>query len=361
MEISERKQLILKAAVEDYIETAEPVSSKGLLGRLNLGVSSATVRNEMNELEQMGLLEQPHTSAGRVPTDRGYRLYVNELMGGEGLCSEEARVIEENLRTKGDKQETLVSDASKLTGQITALPSYALRTSSGEVTAQRFELVYIDNYSFIIVVLLSDKSVQNRLVTLPAVTGRETLTRLSALLNASFTGKREGEITPELIVATERAAGDEAGVTAVIVGFFLEILMRTKVQGAVLSGASSLLEHPEFRDVERARRVLGYLSNEEELLRLPAPESEGVKIIIGPENVAEALRDSSVVVAKYDAGDNMQGIIGVVGPTRMDYSKVAARLSYIAAGLARALALGIPIGAGELKQGEIDDAREEKP
>ena len=359
MEISDRKKLILKAVVEDYVETAEPVSSKGLLDRLHLGVSSATVRNEMNELEQLGLLEQPHTSAGRVPTDRGYRVYVNELMGRGGLSTEEAKVIRENLPAKGEKQDSLMAEASKLTSQITALPSYALRTTSSEITAQRFELVYIDDHNFIILVLLSDKSVQNRLVTLPTITRGETLIRLSALFNASFTGKAEHEITPELIAATERAAGDGAGVTAVIVGFVLEILMKAKVQGAVLSGASNLLEHPEFRDVERARRVLGYLSNEEELLRLPAPESDGVKIIIGPENVAEALRDSSVVVAKYDAGDNMQGIIGVVGPTRMDYSKVAARLRYIADGLANALALGIPIGAGEFKQGEMDHGREE--
>ena len=151
-------------------------------------------------------------------------------------------------------------------------------------------------------------------------------------------------MTPELIAATERAAGDTTGLVAVIVGFVMEILMKTKVQQTVVSGASNLLEHPEFQDVERARRVLGYLSNEQELLRLPAPESDGVKILIGPENVADALRDSSIVVAKYDAGDNMQGIIGVVGPTRMDYAKVAARLSYIAGGLAKMLAMGVPIG-----------------
>ena len=360
MEISGRKQLVLKAVVEDYVETAEPVSSKNLLARLNLGVSSATIRNEMNELEQMGLLEQPHTSAGRIPTALGYRLYVNQLMGKNGVSHEEVRVIEENLRQKTDKQDSLMSDASKLTSQITALPSYALQTVPAEITASRFELVYIDSHSFIVVVLLSNKRVQNRLITLPTVTRQEMLTKLSALFNASFTGKTEGEISPELIVATERASGDLTGLTAVISGFLLEILMRAKTQGAVLSGASTLLGRPEFRDVEKARRVLGYLSNEEELLRLPAPEAKGVKIIIGPENVADALRDSSVVVAKYDAGDNMQGIIGVVGPTRMDYAKVAARLSYIAGGLARTLALGAAIGTEELTQGEIEDAREEK-
>ena len=356
MELSSRKKQILKAVVEDYIDSAEPVSSKALQGRADLGVSSATIRNEMNDLEQMGLLEQPHTSAGRTPTAQGYRIYVNELMGRGDVSSVEAETIEGKFR-RPDALEQVVSDASKLTSQITALPSYAMQTVSLEVTAQRFELVHVDDRTFIIVVLLSNKSVQNRLVTLPTVTRSEQLMRLSALFNASFTGKPESEMTPELITATERAAGDVTGVTAVIAGFVMEILLKSRVQHTVVSGTSSLLEHPEFQDVEKARRVLGYLSNEQELLRLPAPDSDGVKILIGPENVAEALRDSSVVVAKYDAGDNLQGIIGVVGPTRMDYAKVAAKLSYIAGGLAKVLAMGVPIGPGEITQGKGDEER----
>ena len=343
MALSERKKRILKAVVEDYVATAEPVSSKALQGRLDLGVSSATIRNEMSDLEQMGLLEQPHTSAGRVPTAQGYRIYVNELMGSGAVPPDEAEAIAEQFQ-RSDELSRVMSDASKLTSQVTALPSYAMQAMPGTVTAQRFELVYIDDHTFIVVVLLSNKSVQNRLVTLPAATKPEMLTKLSALFNASFTDKPEDDMSPELIAATERAAGDTTGVVAVIAGFVMEILMRMKVQHTVVSGASNLLEHPEFQDVEKARRVMGYLSNEQELLRLPAPEADGVKILIGPENVADALRDSSVVVAKYDAGDNMQGIIGVVGPTRMDYAKVAAQLSYIAGGLANILAMGVPIG-----------------
>jgi len=351
MVLSERKKRILKAVVEDYIDSAEPVSSKGLQERLGLGVSSATIRSEMNDLEQMGLLEQPHTSAGRTPTALGYRIYVNELMDQGGLSRDETRMIREKFR-KADEMDRLVSDASKLTSQITALPSYALQTVPGEVTAQRFELVHVDPHTFIVVVLLSNKSVQNRLVTLPTVTRPEMLTKLSALFNASFTMKPEGDMTPELIAATERAAGDTTGVVAVIAGFTMEILMRTRVQHAVVSGATTLLNHPEFQDVEKARRMLGYLSNEQELLRLPAPDLDGVKIMIGPENVAEVLKDSSVVMAKYDAGDNLQGIIGVVGPTRMDYAKVAAKLSYIAGGLAKILASGAALGPNNLTQGD---------
>jgi len=353
MTLSERKKRILKAVIEDYIASAEPVSSKSLLGRLDLDVSSATIRNEMNELEQMGFLEQPHTSAGRTPTTQGYRIYVNELMGGGDVPPGEVREIAEKFQ-KSDELNRAMSDASKLASQITALPSYAMQAIPGIVTAQRFELVYIDDHTFIVVVLLSNKSVQNRLVTLPTVTERKMLTKLSALFNASFTGKPEGDMTPELIAATERAAGDMTGVVAVIAGFVMEILLRMKAQHTVVSGTSNLLEHPEFQDVEKARRVLGYLSNEQELLRLPAPESDGVKILIGPENLADALRDSSVVVAKYDAGDNLQGIIGVVGPMRMDYAKVAARLSYIAGGLAKVLAMSVPIGP-EIRGGEEEE------
>ena len=352
MQLSDRKKLVLKAVIEDYIETAEPVSSKSLVARLGLGVSSATIRNEMSELVELGLLEQPHTSAGRTPTPQGYRIYVNELMGRGDVPSEEAQVIEAKFRERPDLFDSVVQDASRLTSQITALPSYAQMTAPGQVTASRFELIYIDSHSFIIVVLLSNKSVQNRLVTLPTATSSGELVKLAALFNASFTDKPEHEMTAELIAATERAAGDTTGRTAVIAGFVMEILMRTKVQHTVISGASNLLGHPEFQDVEKARRVLGYLSNEQELQRLPAPDSDSVKIMIGPENVAEALKDSSVVVAKYDAGDNMQGLIGVIGPTRMDYAKVAARLSYIAGGLSKALAMGLPFGPGDFTLGD---------
>jgi len=343
MVLSERKKLILKAVVEDYVQSAEPVSSKALLERADLRVSSATIRNEMSELTELGLLEQPHTSAGRIPTSLGYRIYVNELMGENKVSQEEAQVIAENLRPSAKASDKMVTDVSKLTSAITALPSYAMQAAPGDVTAQRFELVHVDDHNFIIVVLLSNKNVQNRLVSLPTVTKPELLTKLSALFNASFTGITESQITQEQITATERAAGDTAGVTAVIVGFLMEVLLQTASTHTVVSGASSLLGQPEFQDVERARRVLGYLSDEQSLLRLPVPEESGVKILIGSENVADALRDSSVVVAKYDAGDNLQGIIGVVGPTRMDYAKVAAQLSYIAGGLSKILAMGIPL------------------
>ena len=208
---------------------------------------------------------------------------------------------------------------------------------------RRFDLIYIDANTFIIVVLLSDNSVNNKLVRLPFSVEQATVQKLSTVFNASFTELPEEEITPLLISSAERSTGDTMGLVAVIAGFAIECLTRKKSSRAVLSGGAKLLQLPEFRDPDKAHRVMDYLSEAENLYGLPGAESfrdDGVKVLIGPENIAEELKDSSVILAKYDAGDGTQGIIGVVGPTRMDYAKVAAKLSYIAALLSRIAAEG---------------------
>ena len=343
MELSPRKKLILKAIVESYVETAEPIGSKALQDALP--VSSATIRNEMSELVELGLLEQPHTSAGRVPTSLGYRIYVDYLMGQEDISPLEAKAIASKLQPDLESFDQIVSRATKLASELTTLPSYAQLAVRTELTAQRFEFVPIDQHSFILVLLLSNKAVHNKLIHLPSIIDQAVLHKLTALFCANFTGKTEHEITQELILATEQAAGDRIGLTAVIAGFLLQVLLGAKISQTMVQGSSALLNHPEFQDVSRAKQVLDLLSNEQELIRLPMPEEDGIQILIGPENIANELKNTSVVVAKYDAGDNMQGIIGVLGPTRMDYAKVAAKLSYIAGEIAggRPLAsLGLP-------------------
>lgn len=354
LELGARKREILRASIESYVQAAEPVSSRALMDRLSLKVSSATIRNEMSELEELGLLEQPHTSAGRIPTALGYRLYVNELMrrGEEAKQEEDALAV---FEPKADNFEEIVAEATRFASNLTALPSYALQMAKGEISALRFECIYVDAYHFILVILLSNKSVKNKLIPFPAGITTERLTKIAALFNANFTGKGEREIGHELILATERVLGDALGLTAAIAGFLLEVLMRAKTSHMVVSGANQLLGQPEFQDVEKARRVLNYLSDEEGLMRLPTPEGAGVQILIGPENVAKELSDSSVVIAKYDVGDGLEGLIGVVGPTRMDYAKVAGRLSYIAGGIARVLALGIPLDPEEIRGGTEDE------
>ncbi|MEL4106814.1 heat-inducible transcriptional repressor HrcA [Oscillospiraceae bacterium WX1] len=339
MDLGERKKKILRAVIDQYVDTAEPVGSKSIASDVGLSVSSATIRNEMAELESMGLLEQPHTSAGRVPTPLGYRVYVNELMHQHKLSLAETDTINRALKSRMQQLDQILADAGRLTSQLTSYPAYALAAAAAGATVTRFDLILVDQNTFIIVVMLSNKTVKNKLVTLPFSVEQATLVKLSTLFNASFTNMPEEQITPSLISATERASGDTTGIVAVIAGFIIELLSSLKLQQTHLTGASNLFEYPEYRDVDKAQRLLRYLSDENELAKLPAPDGN-MKITIGPENLAQELKDSSVIVARYDAGDDLQGLIGVVGPTRMDYSKVAARLSYIAQGLSHLLAGG---------------------
>ena len=341
MELSDRKKKILRAIVEHYVETAEPVGSKTISSDPEISSSSATIRNEMAELESLGLLEQPHTSAGRIPTSLGYRIYVNELMKQHRLSLEETARINSVLQSKVQQLDNLLSVAGRLTAQLTSYPAYALTSASADTVITRFDFIFVDQNTFIIVVMLGNNIVKNKLVHLPYAIEQAQLMKLSAVFNASFTGIPEERITPELIAATERSVGDAHGLVAIAAGFAIETLMSLRATETFVSGASQIFEHPEYRDVSRAQKLLSYLSDADTILKLPAPDEEGgMKITIGAENLADELSDSSVVVARYDAGDDMQGLIGVVGPTRMDYSKVAARLSYIAKGLSGLFAGG---------------------
>ncbi len=341
MDLTPRKKKILAAVIEEYIRTAEPVGSKAIAARGNLGCSPATIRNELAELVSRGYLDQPHTSAGRVPTPLGYRMYVNELMEEQNLTDEEAAQIAERLSSPVPPDQ-LMNDAGRIASQLTSYPALTLAARPA-ATIRRFDLIYLDANSFIIVLLLSSDAVKNKLVRLPVSVDQAMIQKLAAIFNAHFTGIPESAITPGMIHAAERAAEDNLGVTAVIAAFVIETLTASEETQAYLVGETQLLNQPEFRDPDKAHRLMRYLTEGGHLADLPLAEMEGeneVRVLIGPENVAEELKDSSVIIATYDAGDNMRGLIGVVGPTRMDYSKVAAKLSFIAAGLSRRLGGG---------------------
>ncbi len=338
MEISQRKRKILTAIVESYIATAEPVGSKALAEVI--GCSSATIRNEMAELTSMGYLEQPHTSAGRVPSPAGYRLYVNELMERQKVTEEEAAAINDQLASKQKQIDELMGEIGQLTSSMTQYPAYALAMRA-PAAVKRFDFIYVDANTFIVVVLLTDNSVKNKLVHLPFTVSQEQIQTLSSLFNAHFTGLTDEEITDVLIRSTERAAGDTYGLVAVVAAFVMETLSAARTAPMRVAGASHLLSQPEYRDPDKAHALMNFISSGDRLLSdIPnmGIEEDGLRVTIGPENLAEELKDSSVVMASYDAGGGMRGYIGVVGPTRMDYSSVAAKLSYIAAGLSRLLA-----------------------
>jgi heat-inducible transcriptional repressor len=337
VEISERKKKILTAVVEEYVRTAEPVGSKAIAQNADLGCSSATIRNELAELVSMGYLEQPHTSAGRIPSPKGYRMYVNELMHRENLSREETEEINQGLSGKLQKKEDLMGEVGRLTSSLTNYPAYAV-TTAAPATIKRFDLIYIDEKTMIIVLLLSNDTVKNKLVHLPFSVDQGTVTRLATVFNTSFTGITEDQITGSLVTSAEQASGDTYGLAAAVAAYAIEILKNAKAGAAFVTGAGHLLSQPEFRDPDKASQVMHYLSDSSHVMDLSDFSEVGeVKVLIGPENVADELRDSSVMMATYNIGDNMQGLIGVVGPTRMDYSKVAAKLSYIAAGLSKLL------------------------
>ena len=337
MELTERKKQILRAIVDSYIRTAEPVGSKTISQLPGMDFSPATIRNEMADLTSMGLLEQPHTSAGRVPSAAGYRLYVDELMQNYRLSMDETKTINQAMEVKMQEVDKMISQVGKLVSKMTDLPAYAVAARSSQRTVKRFDLILAETGSFIRVVVVSDNQVQNKLIRLPLDVSQEDLRLLSAVLNASLTELTADEITPEFLAKVTRSAAGAASLVPVIVDYTVELLKKTHSE-VYMTGQAKLLGQPEYHDVEKAQEVLTSL-DEDVISNLPATLSSGTtQILVGPENVAKELKDSSVVITKFDIGDGMQGMIGVVGPTRMDYAKITARLSYFAENLGRMFA-----------------------
>ena len=335
MELTDRKKKILRAIVDNYIRTAEPVGSKLISQMPGMDFSPATIRNEMADLTALGLLEQPHTSAGRVPSPAGYRLYVDELMQDYRLSVDETKSINQAMELKMQQFDKMMAAVGKMVSQMTNLPAYAMASRSAAVTVKRFDLILAEAGSFILVVMMSDHSVHNKLIRLPVEMSEADLKLLSAVLNASLTEISADEITPDVLARVTRSAGEAASLIPVIVDYVLDLLREQRSE-VYMTGQAKLLAQPEYRDIDKAQELLATL-DEDVISNLPATLSQSGKtqVLVGPENVAKELKDTSVVVTKFDIGDGMQGMIGVVGPTRMDYAQITARLSYFAENLGR--------------------------
>ena len=339
MELSERKKKVLRSVVDLYIRTAEPVGSKAVTELPDMKYSSATIRNEMAELTTMGYLEQPHTSAGRIPSAAGYRLYVDELMMDYRLSIDETKSINNAIEEKMQRVDKMVEKVARLVSQATDLPAISAASRCGSLTVKRYDLILAAKSSVIAVLMLSNEQVVNKLIKLPLAANESDLKLLSAVLNASMTDIPPENITPEQMEKVMRSAGNAASLVPVILDFVQETLRQSESTNVAVFGQSRLLGLPEYRDVDKAQRVMASI-DEEALSNLPAvmENTNGTKVIVGPENVSEELKDTSVVMTKFDIGDGMQGMIGVVGPTRMDYAKVTARLSYFAESLSKLFA-----------------------
>ena len=339
MELTERKKKVLRCVVDLYIRTAEPVGSKAITALPDMNYSSATIRNEMADLTAMGYLEQPHTSAGRIPSAAGYRLYVDELMLDYRLSMDETKSINTAIEEKMQKVDKMVEKVAKLVSQATDLPAISMASRNRGTTVSRYDLILAGQGSVILVMLLSDEEIINKLIKLPVVLEENDLKVLSALLNATMTGISQEDFTPDLLERVMAASGAAASLVPVIMEFVTETLRSRGNTNMAVAGQMRLLTQPEYRDVDKAQRVLTTL-DEEALANLPAvmENANGTQVLVGPENVARELKDTSVVMTKFDIGDGMQGMIGVVGPTRMDYAKVTARLSYFAESLSKMFA-----------------------
>ena len=333
MELTERKRQILKVVVEDYIRSAEPVGSKTIAARMGGSVSSATIRNELADLVDLGYLEQPHTSAGRVPSPKGYRLYVNELMEQQKLSIAETEKINQSLQMKMEELDRVISQAGRAVSSFVNYPAYVAAAGKKRMTARRFDLLPVDERSCIVVMMMSDSRVKSQLLRLQLKVDLEQLPALVGVLNSHFTGISTEEMNQRLMDIAEQVPPQLFLLLSQTVGYAVDALDEAGQREIITAGANQLLKLPEFRDADKAHELMSFLSDSKE--NLPMPEDGPMKILIGPENVSEALKDTSVVVASYDIGDDMRGLIGVVGPTRMDYATVAARLSGFAEGLTR--------------------------
>ena len=334
MELTARKKQILKVVTERYIDAAEPVGSKFIAQAMGGNLSSATIRNELADLTEKGYLEQPHTSAGRIPSPKGYRLYVNELMERRAVSDQEAAAINQALGGRMRELDSVIAQAGQLVSSIVSYPAYAAAVGKGGVTVRRFDLLPVDTGSFIAVVMTADSRVKSRLLRTDLPVEAEQLSALANLLNTHFTETGPEGMGEKLMALTGQLPPELFMPLSLAVEYAGEVMDRSARNQVYTTGQTQLLLQPEFQDPGRANELMRLLTDQK--AELPVlDENTSMQILIGPENVNEALKDASVVVASYDIGENMRGLIGVVGPTRMDYAAVAARLSYFAESLTK--------------------------
>jgi heat-inducible transcriptional repressor len=358
--LTSRQRQILKSIIDIYIKTAEPVGSKMLAECCEFGLSSATLRNEMAELLEQGYLEQPHTSAGRVPTHKGYRLYVNELMNEYALTSDETAELKNALRTRIARYDRMTDEIGKVLSELT---NYAAITVTPKMTAasviRRIDIVRCDNFIYVILVIMGSGIVKNKMVRISVEPFGGDLAEFVRVLNETLCGQNPAGVTIGHIKRLEAAARNNCiDLLAKLIEFLKEISEGSNEVEINLEGEGHLLEYPEYRDIEKARELFGFFNGVHSVEWFPMSDDLPVVVRIGEENLARPLRDTSLMVASCSLGGGYTGYVGIVGPTRMHYSRLAARLSYFARGLS-AVIKDI-ITEEETRDGETDDMDDDK-
>ncbi|MBO4283363.1 MAG: heat-inducible transcription repressor HrcA [Clostridia bacterium] len=333
--LSDRKKKILKAIIDAHIAYGEPVGSKYLAQDAGLNCSSATIRNEMAELEAMGLLEQPHTSAGRVPSELGYRYYVNALLRHYRMTTDEIEQINRTLRQKVSEMDGILAEASRLASRITNYTGFSVKPRAVGRRVEKFEGVFRDPRNFVLVMLLDDGSVKTRNIRLSFSFGEEDTERLIAALNEQIAGASVEEISLPRIRELERRMGSVSAVVHPIVSAIYDTLTEDVGGDLQVEGVNRLLQYPEYSDVGELRSMMDLLETKEPLLDVISTgrDSRDVNVYIGSENNVKVMSNSTLVFKTVRRDGRVVGAIGIIGPRRMDYAKVISTIDELAAGI----------------------------
>ncbi len=322
MSLNNRKRLILQAIIEDYINTAEPVGSRTISKKYLTSVSSATIRNEMADLEEMGYIEQPYTSAGRIPSDKGYRLYVDSIMAQNMLNTKKVEYIKKELIDTLGEIDDLIKHASKLLSNMTKYASIAMAPQYGKTRLKHIQLIGIDNFNVLSVIVTDVGIVKNSVIRMEESLDIRTLDKISNMLNDKLTGLSLDKLKNlDLSGLTSGINGYNELLIKVLPELFQALKYSDKIE-VYHEGVANLLDLPEYSDVQKAREFLNILDEHDLLFDVLEDKSEDLSVTIGKENKINQLKNCSLITATYSFNGKIIGSIGVVGPTRMEYSKV---------------------------------------
>ena len=338
--LTPRKMRILKAIVDAHINHGEPVGSKFLSQDIGISCSPATIRNEMAELEALGYLEQPHTSAGRVPSELGYRFYVDALVRQYSETKTEIEEINERLRYKLTEMDEILEEASKLAASFTDYTGIAFKAGTGKVRISKFETVYLGPRDFLLVIVFAGDIVKAKPVHLAFSITRDDLQRFTEAVNIYLVNMTAEAINMNVIVKLEAIMGSAAAMVHPAVKLIFETMNELDTADVRIDGVNKLLQYPEYSDVSKLQRLIGMFEEKDKLLDvISAHDSsgDGINVYIGKENDSDAMSNTTLIFKNVNVGGK-KFAVGVIGPKRMNYSKVIGMLNQLATGIDRMFA-----------------------
>lgn len=330
MDLNERKLKILQAIIGDFVSTAEPVGSRSLSKNHDLGVSAATIRNEMSDLEEMGYLTHPHTSAGRVPSAKAYRLYVDQIMGKSNLPDETKRMIAERLQDNVQDLSRTLEHAANLLSEITSLTAFAMMPDKVQEKLKYIKVIKIDTKAVLMMIVSENGNVTNQVLRLKAEPDEDSLWLLSKAMTYSYQGKTiNNALKTDIIEDIIHDANILQEYTRDIKPRFMRVLENMLNVNMYMEGLANIFNLPEYNDVSRARTFMELIEKKDDFARKIVEREDGLTITIGNENEDDGLKDCSLITATYHVNGKMVGKLGVIGPTRMRYSQVSSIVEYL--------------------------------